>query len=363
MVRGSEPARSASAPRDRQDAEAGLGDRGGQSGRRRELADGALDRDLPDARGRDQDVIGRIGDGRASRPGAGWGRRRATRGRRARRAAGSRLERVKERRVRLVEVRREAHLTAPEPGTRRCAAGRPWRDDGAHDHRRGRRPVAAERRAAARRGDDGLFRAGRGGDRAPIRGLRRRVALVRRRARCLLGCGRRVLRPADPRPADAAPRRPIDAGCPVVRGRHRQLRRGGLRQVVAGSAGPHRRFGASAGPRRGVGRAPDVGRGRRGGAPKARRAARRPGRGDRAEHPRGGHRPAGDREPRRHLVELCARVRGGQRHRPPGADRAQGPDRRRWLRPRRARVRPPRRRRGDPFGVTGPRADGPDPGP
>ena len=50
-----------------------------------------------------------------------------------------------------------------------------------------------------------------------------------------------------------------------------------------------------------------VGRGRGGGSAAARRRSRRPGRGHRPEHPRGGHRAARDGEPRRDLVELRAR--------------------------------------------------------
>ena len=91
------------------------------------------------------------------------------------------------------------------------------------------------------------------------------------------------------------------------------------------------------------------------------------GRGDRvaaivAQHARSRHRAARDRQSRGDLVELRARVRGAQHHRPPGADRADRPDRGRWLRPRRARVRSTRRGRRRPGRVADPSGDGADPG-
>ena len=102
------------------------------------------------------------------------------------------------------------------------------------------------------------------------------------------------------------------------------------------------------------------GGGRRGVAP-ARRRAWRSRRRDGPEHPRGGRRIAGVREPRGDLVELLAGLRRARSHRSLRADLAEGADRRRWLHLRRQAVRSPRGRRRAPRGAADPGADGPDP--
>ena len=85
-----------------------------------------------------------------------------------------------------------------------------------------------------------------------------------------------------------------------------------------------------------------AGRRRRRRPARARRRARRPRRRLHAEHPGGDRRLPRRRLDRRGLVELLARLRPGQRHRPLRPDRAQGPLRGRRLRLRRQALRPPR---------------------
>ena len=97
------------------------------------------------------------------------------------------------------------------------------------------------------------------------------------------------------------------------------------------------------------------GRGRRRPA-RARRRARRPRRRLHAEHPGGDRRLPRLRLDRRGLVELLARLRPGERHRPLRPDRAQGPLRGRRLRLRRQALRPPRGPGRAPGGDADPRA-------
>ena len=75
---------------------------------------------------------------------------------------------------------------------------------------------------------------------------------------------------------------------------------------------------------------------------------RRPRRGVHAEHRRDGRGVSGDRRPRRGLVELLAGLRRALGDRPLRPDRADGAARGRRLSLRRPRLRPRRRRRGDP---------------
>ena len=106
----------------------------------------------------------------------------------------------------------------------------------------------------------------------------------------------------------------------------------------------------------------DLGRaarpGRRGGRRPAgaRGRARRPGRRLPAEHPGGDRRLPRHRLDRRDLVELLARLRPGQRHRPLRPDRAQGALRGRRLQLRRQALRPPRGARRAAGGDAEPRA-------
>ena len=192
--------------------------------------------------------------------------------------------------------------------------------------------VAARRRprAIADRPLPGLAR---GGARARVRRLRRRVALVRRRARRVLAVDLGPLRRAIGDGARAGPCRRADARRAVVPGRRDQLR--GARTLDAGAVARRRRDPrAVADPRRPGphgGRASRRRRALPGRAPAPRRRAWRPGGGVPAQHARGDHRPPGHGLARRRLVVLRAGVRDEGRRRPVRPDRAHGPAGRRRL--------------------------------
>ena len=186
--------------------------------------------------------------------------------------------------------------------------------------------------------------------------LRGALALVGRRPRWILGIDLGLLRGARRRRARAGPRRARDARRRVVPGHQPQLRRARLRRQGGRRGGDPPRLRAARARRAELGRAARPGRRRRRRAARDRRRSGRPRRRLHAEHPRGDRRLPGQRLDRRDLVELLARLRAGQRHRPLRPDRAQGPVRRRRLRLRRQALRPPRRARRAAGGDAEPRA-------
>ena len=263
----------------------------------------------------------------------------------------------------------------PRPGRRgRCQQGRGEDGDGPTPRRRASR--GRERAAAAPRGgaavaaerglqggldDDRLHGLAGARARPPLRRLRRAVALVGRRPGGVLVVGRRLLRHPAQRRVDRGPRRRDDARRALVRRGAAQLRGGASPACRAGSARAPVRLGTEPAAGGLGGGAPGRrGGGGRGVAP-ARRRAWRSRRRDDPEHPRGGRRIAGVREPRGDLVELLAGLRRARSHRSLRADLAQGADRRRRLHLRRQAVRSPRGRRRAPRGAADPRADGRDP--
>ena len=201
--------------------------------------------------------------------------------------------------------------------------------------------------AAGRAGDDrdrSLPRLARARARAHVSGLRRALALVRRRPPGVLVVDLGVLRGQGTRPVQHRPR----------------LRRDARRRLVPGCATQLRGAPDRRGRRRGAGRdrlpLPDARPGRAhvrrvpgaGGtcARRPRATRRRSGRSRRrvhAEHPRDARGVRCDGEPRGGVGELRARARRSQRHRPPRATRPGGIARGRRVRLPRPVDRPPRR--------------------
>ena len=140
-----------------------------------------------------------------------------------------------------------------------------------------------------------------------------------------------LLRGAGRRRARRRPRLPRDARRRVVPRHQPQLRRARLRRQGRRRDRDPARLRAARARRAELGRAAQPGRRRRRRPARARGRARRPRRRLHAEHPRGDRRLPRHRLDRRGLVELLARLRPGQRHRPLRPDRAQGPLRGRRL--------------------------------
>lgn len=186
-----------------------------------------------------------------------------------------------------------------------------------------------------------------GPPRPRLRGLRRALALVRHRPRCVLAEHLGLLRSAVAHPAHGRAGAQCDAGGRVVPRGAGQLRAPGAapcgpgaRRGPAGRGEPQR---ARPAPRAVLARAAPPGRLARAAPAPPGRAARRPRGGLPAQHPRGHGGPAGHGQPGRGVERVRARHGHGRRAGPLPPDRAQGADRsgRRDL--RRARPRPHRR--------------------
>jgi len=184
--------------------------------------------------------------------------------------------------------------------------------------------------------------------RPAVRQLPAAVGMVRARPAGLLAkhLGLQAPGVADPAPPGAGRGR-ADAGRALVRGRAVQLRAPGVPACGAGPCGglprDHRPQRARRAPRTVLARAAPPGR-LPGPAPEsAGPAARRPGRGLPAQHPRGHGRLPGRGEPGRRLEHLRAGYGHACGAGPLQADRAQGPDRLRRRALRRPRHRPPGR--------------------
>ena len=199
---------------------------------------------------------------------------------------------------------------------------------------------------------------GLGPGRPVIPRLRRRVAMVGRPTRPVLGfvwdffevvshATPTAVSPTPRCPARLVPRRPLNYA-------EHALRLPGARTATSSSSGDRRR----AGPRPHAAELRDA-------VARCRAGLQRlgVGRGDRvgripAEHPGGGRRVPRDGEPRRDLVVVRAGVRDARRHRPLRADRAARAARRRRLPLRRPRRSTERGGRGDPRRAADARGDG-----
>ena len=209
-------------------------------------------------------------------------------------------------------------------------------------------PVDATRGLAGNDGDRPVDELAPRRARKRVPHFRRAAAVVSDRPRGLLGRAVGLLRHSR-HAARARARRSDDARRRVVHRRSPQLRRapgrprGGPRSGRGrGALADARAAGAD------VRRADRAGRPGQGGAAAARGGARRPCGGVHAQHPRDADRLHRDREPRRDLGHMRARVRRAKRRRPVRPDRAARADRGRRLRLPRPLRRPPRRGRDDP---------------
>ncbi len=213
-------------------------------------------------------------------------------------------------------------------------------------------PPADARRALRARP---LPRRGSRSERGPrLRRVRRALALVGLRPRGVLVVGLGVLRGPFARAVRARARLARDARRRVVPRRAPELRRAHGRPRRGSRRGRGRRVLADARARRAdVRRPPRAGRAcpRRAAAPRGRPG--RPCRRVPPEHPGDARRLPRDREPRRDLGDVPARVRRAQRPRPARPARAEGAARGRRVPLRRQARRPARAGRGDPRGAAG----------
>ena len=189
--------------------------------------------------------------------------------------------------------------------------------------------------------------------RARLPGLRRALALVGDRCRGLLGLDLGLLRRPRAHPVRAGARLARDAGRGVVPRRDAELRRAHARPRRGSRLRrDHRPLPDPRRARAHVRRSPRAGGTGARRAEAARRRPRRPRRCIPPEHPGDGGRVPGDREPRRGLGDVPARVRRPQRRRPVGSARPEGAARSQRVRLRREGHRPRRERGRDPRAAT-----------